>query len=259
MSEIIVDRFKDRIGVVVGGASGIARAIAKRFAAEGGISVVIDRDEENGKKVVEEIVAESGDGKAVFVYCDIADTDQIKDAVSSIVNEFGHIDHLFNMAAITLRKHMLDITPEEFDQVMNVNLRGQAFMTQAVVRDMIDKGIKGTVVYATSRDAHRASDHNPCYCISKSAILQLMRSNAIDFGKHGIRVNSLAPGFTITPFVAASVADPALYKQCTQSIPMGRAGEPEEQAAVALFLSSDDASYMNGADVNCDGGVLCPY
>lgn len=259
MDEIIEGRFSDRVGIVVGGASGIARAIAKRFVAEGGTAVIFDVNEEGGKAVVEEIQAEGGPGSVEFVKCDIADTDEIREAVAYVTGKYGHVDHLFNMAAITLRKHILDIEPEEFDQVMNVNVRGQAFMTQAVVRDMIEKGIKGTVVYATSRDAHRASDHNPCYCISKSAILQLMRSNAIDFGRHGIRVNSLAPGFTITPFVAASVADPALYKQCTQSIPMGRAGEPEEQAAVALWLASDDASYMNGADVNCDGGVLCPY
>lgn len=248
--QVFKDRFKDKNAIVSGGASGIGRAIVERMVAEGGKVCIIDVNPDT----MAEVQGELGEDDVMTVEADVSDRDQVYAAVDAAVERFGHIDTVLTPAAITYRMPFLEIEQEGFDRVMAVNVRGTLNVIQAVAKHMIDKGIKGTVVTFASQDAHICAPSNPTYSISKGAIVSMTRSLGVSLIPYGIRVNCLAPGFTETPFTAPTIADPEKLKLFTADIPIKRTAQAWEQAAPALFLASDDSSYMVGEEMIVDGG-----
>lgn len=248
---ICKDRFAGKVAIVTGGTSGIGKCVAERFVAEGGKVAVVGTNKER----MEAICNALGKGNAVGILRDISVKAEAAAAVEAAIQAYGHIDCLFNLAGITYRKYFLEMEEDGYDRVMNVNVKSVINMSQPVARHMIEKGIHGTIVNTSSLSAHLASPTIPAYCCSKGAVASLTKSMAITLITDGIRVNLLTPGFTETPFTAPTIADPEKAKLFTSDMPIGRIGRPEEQAAVALFLASDDSSFMVGSEIIVDGGV----
>ena len=248
---IFKDRFKDKVAVVTGGASGIARAIATRFVAEGGKVAIFDIQE----ALMAEVVAELGNENAIGLLCNTADKQQVKDATAKVVERFGTIDTLFNVAAIPCRNNFLDIEDEQFDECWSVNVKGYMNCAQVICGFMKDNGVHGSVVNFNSISTYLIDDYSVGYSITKGASWSMTRAMAIGLMPYGIRVNSVSPGFTKTPLTKHTWSNPEKAGPVIARIPLKRAAEPEEQAACALFLASDDASFVYGRDLICDGGI----
>lgn len=248
-------RFEGKVGIVTGGASGIGRAIAERYVAEGGKVAILDYNENAAAKAVEELGAEH----AMYVKCDVSDHDMVYGAMDAVDERFGRIDSLFTAAGVIYRCPLLEIEVDQFRRAFDVTVMGTMLCVQAAAKKMIAKGIKGGVVTFSSTDAFIVTPTNPTYPATKGAIISMTRAMAMGLIKDGIRCNCLAPGFTDTPFVAATMADPERYQMIAGSIPIGRCATPDEQAAAALFLASDDASFAVGSTFLNDGGVVVTH
>ena len=244
-------RFEGKVAVVTGGASGIARAIATRYVAEGGKVAIFDTQEE----LMKEVVAGLGEEKALGIVCNTACKKQVQSAVDQVVARFGTIDTLFNVAAIPCRNNFLDIEEAQFEECWNVNVKGYMNCSQAVCTFMKDHGVKGSVVNFNSISAYLIDDYSVGYSVTKGASWAMTRAMAIGLMGYGIRVNSVSPGFTKTPLTKHTWSNPEKAAAAIGRIPLKRAAEPEEQAACALFLASDDASFVYGHDLICDGGI----
>ena len=246
-------RFEDKVAVITGGANGIGKATAIRYVAEGGKVAIIDIDEEYGEKLVEEL----GNDKCLYINASTTDYDAMEAAADQVVERYGRIDSLVNCAATTYRKALLDEdwNFDEYKDVLEVNLNGVLYATRAMVRKMIDLGIEGSILLFSSMNEHLASSANPTYVISKGGISTMVKTLAVSFAPYKIRINVLAPGFTDTPFVATTMADPEKLEVYCHNIPLRRIDHVAEQASCALFLISDDASYVTGAELVADGGT----
>lgn len=246
-------RFDGKVAVITGGANGIGRATAIRYVAEGGKVAIIDIDEACGKTLLDEL----GTDKCLFIKGDTTDYAAMEAAAEQIVAHYGRIDSLVNCAATTYRKALLDEDWDfdEYKRVMEINLNGVLYTTRAMVRKMIDLKIAGSILLFSSMNEHLASSANPTYVISKGGISTMVKTLAVSFAPYNIRINVLAPGFTDTPFVAPTMADKSKLDVYTHNIPLRRIDHANEQAACALFLISDDASYVTGTELVADGGT----
>lgn len=252
---ILEGRYAGKVGVVTGGASGIGKAIATRYVAEGGKVAILDYDE----KTAAAVVAELGEDKAMYVKCDVSDRDNVYDAVDQVDAKYGRIDSLYTCAGIIYRCPLEDIELDKFKRSFDVTVGGTMLAVQAVSKKMVEKGIKGAMVTFASTDAFIVTPTNPTYPATKGAIVSMSKAMSLGLIKDGINLNCLAPGFTDTPFVAATMADPERYQMIAGNIPIRRCAQPEEQAAVALFLTSDDASFAVGSVFLNDGGVVIAH
>lgn len=248
---ILKDRFQGKTAIVTGGASGIARKISERFVAEGGRIAVFDVQEEAEKALCHNL----GDDLARAFVCNVADRACVEDAVNRACEFLGHIDCLFNVAGLPCRNCFLDITDEQFERCFSVNVKGYLNMSRAVGKQMKEQGTGGAIVNFNSISAYLIDDYSVGYTITKGATLSMTRAMAIGLMPYGIRVNGVSPGFTETPMTEHTWSDPEKHKFVLNRIPLGRGARPEEQAACALFLASDDASFVYGHDLICDGGV----
>jgi len=244
-------RLKDKVAVVTGAAGGIGRAIAERFAAEGAKVVVADIDDKAGQATTAAI----GKG-AIFVK---ADTGAKKDAealVAAAVKAFGRLDILVNNAGIVHSADFLDVTEEDFDRVLRVNLKGYFLCGQAAARQMVKQGGGGNIINMSSVNAVLAIPNICSYVVSKGGVNQLTKTMSLALVDHGIRVNGIGPGSIATDLLKKVMVDDAARAKIMSRTPMGRAGEPAEIASVALFLASDDASYLTGQTIYPDGGRM---
>ncbi|MGI9253198.1 MAG: glucose 1-dehydrogenase [Thermomicrobiales bacterium] len=254
-------RLAGKTAIVTGGASGIGRAIALRFGEEGAKVLVADLKQAACEKVVEEIVAAGG--VAVPFAVDVTDKAQCEAMVAAEVEAFGELNILVNAAGVFRAGHTFDMTEEDWDFVFDVNCKGLFFCSQAGIKQMVDQGKGGRVINLASQSVRRGEPHIDLYCASKFAVVSLTQSMALAFAENGITVNGIGPGIIETPMwevVDAQIAKReglpkgAAKKRAVDAIPLGRIGYPEDVAGCALFLASDDASYITRQVIQVDGG-----
>ncbi len=241
-----------RVALVTGGSRGIGRAFALGLAQAGADVVVASRKLPDLEKVSEEI---RGLGrKSLAVAAHVAKMDQIKDLVSKVKDEFGKIDILVNNAATNpVMDHALDIEERAWDTIMNLNLKGLFFLSQAVARAMKEKG-GGKIINVTSIEGITPGIL-PVYSISKAGVIMATKVMAREWSKYNIRVNAIAPGLTKTSFSEALWNNPEILKDAMSITPMGRIAEPEEMVGAVIYLASDTSSYTTGQIIAIDGGV----
>ncbi len=243
-----------KVAIITGAARGIGRACAERFAREGAKIVVADIDQARGQETAAAI---SGGGtETLFVACDVGDSVQVDRLIAASVDAFGALDVLVNSAGVLHNSDFLDVTEQDFDQVIRVNLKGPLLVGQAVARQLIDQGRGGAIVNLSSVGAVLAAPFQAAYNVSKGGVAQLTRVMALSLAPHGIRVNAIGPGTIGTDMTNDLLRDDDLRRRILSRTPLGRIGDPAEVAAVAVFLASEEASYITGQTVYCDGGRL---
>ncbi|MFL5313586.1 MAG: SDR family NAD(P)-dependent oxidoreductase [Microvirga sp.] len=245
-------RLKDKVAVVTGAAQGIGLAIAERFAREGAKVTIGDINVEKG----EAAAAKLGAG-ALFHQADVGYRDQAEGLIARAVAAFGRLDILINNAGITHNADFLDLAEEDYDRVLRTNLKSVFLCGQAAARRMVAQGGGGTIINMASVNARLAIPNQVPYGASKGAINQLTRVMAVGLAPHRIRVNAIGPGTIMTDLARDSVLrNETATRMVMSRTPIGRFGEPDEVASVALFLASDDASYITGQTIYPDGGRL---
>ena len=239
-------KLKDRVAIIFGGTSGIGEATAKAFADEGAKVVISGRDEDDGDRIVKAIKDKGQE--ALFVKADVTKADEVKTVVDKTLETFEHIDILYNGAGIhDSYKTAVELEEDEYEKLMAVNVKGPYLASKAVIPHFLKSG-QGTIVNVGSQATHVAGPGGSAYVTSKHAIEGFTKQLAYDFGEKGIKANLIAPGFVDTP-MTEGIQDERL-----NDIPAKRAGKPEEVAALAVFLASDDSNYMHGSTVTMDGG-----
>lgn len=248
-------KLKDKSAIVTGAGRNIGRAIAERFAAEGAAVTVVDLDEGRASSVAKAI--KDAGGLAMPHVADVTSEAAVETMVAHARREFGSVDILVNNVAATVNKNILETTLEEWEFVHAVTLRSVFLCTKAVARAMIEEGHGGAIVNIASTSGHRGAKSKFAYAVAKAGVLNLTRAAAVDLAAYGIRVNTLTPTQTGSPVgLADDVPDRGMRPS---GIPMGRFGLPAEQASAALFLASDEASFVTGADLVADGGLLAVF
>jgi len=245
---------RGRRAIITGAARGIGLACARRFAAEGAAVLIVDLDGEAGEAVAAEMDWENL--RAVFHPADLSHPEAIPGIVEAAVRGLGGIDILVNNAGIAPTADFFELGQAQFDQVMAINLRAPFLLTQAVARRMREQGTPGAVVNLSSINAVLNGPTSLSYCVSKGGLNQLTRSCAIALAPYGIRVNAVGPGTIATELAAQAGLTGEGVAPVLERTPMGRLGEAAEIAAVAVFLASDDASFVSGQTVYADGGRL---
>jgi glucose 1-dehydrogenase len=248
---------ENKVAIVTGGARGIGRAVAKRFASDGARVVVADIDEDAGSDAVEEIGAY---GAVRFIRCDVGDKADVENLVASTVETWGAVDVLVANAGIVHGADFLDVAEADFDRVIRVNLKGIFLAGQAVARQMVKQikagGAPGAIVNMSSINAVVAIGNQVPYSASKGGVMQLTKVMALSLAPYGIRVNAIGPGSIMTEMLASVANDRAARNRVLSRTPLGRIGDPSEIASIAAFLASDDASYVTGQTIYADGGRL---
>jgi NAD(P)-dependent dehydrogenase (short-subunit alcohol dehydrogenase family) len=246
-------KLQGKVALVTGGAQGIGLACATRFANEGARIAIVDVDAVQGARAVDAIGAD----RAMFVQGDVARSGTAAQAVAETIARFGGIDVLLNNAGITHAADFLDLAEEAFDRVLGVNLKSYFLFGQAVARHMVETGRAGVIVNMSSVNAVVAIANQVPYSVSKGGVAQLTRVMAVSLAPKGIRVNAIGPGTIATELARQAVlGSPAAERTILSRTPLGRLGEPDEVAKVAVFLASEDASYLTGQTVYPDGGRL---
>lgn len=239
--------------LVTGGASGIGQATAARFLEEDCAVCVVDRDADARARVVRELP-----GLAAAIDADVSSLDQVKTAFTEATECMGSVDVLINNAGISIRHDFLDITPEEWDRVLGVNLKGVFYMAQTAARHMVERG-SGVILNTASTAGDTGYPHYADYSASKGGVVALTYTMALELAP-AVRVNAISPGYVLTPMQRAEYTDEML-DAVNRKIPMGRHAKPEEIAALFAYLASDDAGFATGQVFVMDGaettGGLC--
>jgi len=248
-------KLKDRVAIVTGGAKGIGWGIVKILVQEGAKVVVADWDEVKGEETAAQMRKAGGD--AIYVKTDVSQEDQVQQLVQATLERYGRIDILVNDAGIGVYKSVLDTSSEDWDRCLDVNLKGQFLCSKYVIPHMLAQG-KGNIVNISSVHSFQTVNGVAPYCASKGGITALTRNMAIDYGPT-IRVNSIAPGWVLTPLIQGifdSYDDPAGQRRLTEEHQvMKRIGKPEDIGYAVAFLVSDEASFITGTQLFVDGGL----
>ncbi len=243
-------RLENKIAIITGGADGIGKATAIRFAAEGATSIIWDLNEEKGSKLVEEIIAAGG--KAAFMKVNTAEYEQVEKAAALVADQYAGIDILINNAGITRDASLKKMSVEHWQQVIDVNLSGVFYCTKAVSPYMLDKGY-GRIITTSSVVALYGNFGQTNYVATKAGVIGMTKTWARELGRKGITANAIAPGFISTEMVALMPEN--VLASMREKVPLGRLGKPEEIASAFVFLASDEAAYINGAVLSVDGGI----
>jgi 2-keto-3-deoxy-L-fuconate dehydrogenase len=249
----------NKLAVVTGGGSGIGRAITEKFAAEGALVALLDFNEEQANDTVDAIKASGG--KVQFYKCDVSDSAGIATIFDSIKSEHGLIDILVNNAGIAAVGNLETCTEEELDRIYNVNVKGVFNCLKSGIPQMIENG-GGSIINLASIASSIGIPDRFAYSMSKGAAYTMTLSVATDYVDQGIRCNSISPARVHTPFVDGFIAknypgqEEEVFKKLSATQPIGRMGQPEEIANMALFLASDDAAFITATDFPVDGGFI---
>ena len=244
-----------KVAVVTGGNSGIGKAIALALA-EAGAMIVIDwvTHREATEELEQRIIAL--DDKAIGVQADVSKVDELQKLVDAAVKAFGRLDVMVNNAGIETRTGVLDTTEQQYDRVMDINLKSAFFGTQIAARQMLQQGDGGRIINVTSVHEDWPMPGNTPYCLSKGGMRMLTRTAGIELAPHGILVTGVGPGAVDTPINASTAADPAKMKTLNAAIPIGRMAEPEEIGSVVAFLAGNGATYLAATTIFADGGIM---
>jgi len=247
-------RFVDKVAIVTGAGRGMGRACALSFAEEGAAVAFVDVRNDEIEEIVDQLKTK-GSG-ALAIPCDVSKAADIQHAVDTVVAEFGTVDILVNNAGILrATKPLQNITEEEWDLIMNVNLKGVFLFSRAVLPIMQEKR-HGRIINISSSAGRSTSELGGAhYTTSKAGVLGLTRHTAREYGPYGINVNSVCPGLVDTPMIREE-ASPEKLNHWLKQIPLGRFAHPSEEADLVLFLASDQARYITGATIDFNGGSL---
>ncbi|MGL4604924.1 MAG: beta-ketoacyl-ACP reductase [Iodobacter sp.] len=243
-------RLKDKVAIITGAASGIGQATAVKFAAEGAKVVVCDVNQSGIDAVVSDLIASGAE--AVGHVVDVTNKVQIAEMVAAVKAQFGRIDVLVNNAGIVLDAQLTKMTDEQFDRVIDVNLKGVYNCARAVVDTMVAQG-SGVILNASSVVGVYGNFGQSNYAATKFGVIGFVKTWAKELGKKGIRANAVCPGFVATPILKAMPEK--VIQSMEERVPMKRMAQPEEIANVYAFLASDEASYINGAAIEVTGGL----
>ena len=247
-------KLKDKVAIIAGGTKGIGLGIALEFVHEGAKVVIGGRNEETGAEGVAAIREAGGEG--LFVKCDVASMDDLDNIVQQAVERFGRLDIYVANAGVndSNKTHFLDITPEQYDWIMDINLKGMFFGGQKAAQQMVRQGEGGVIINMSSVNAHLALDAQVVYTTSKGGIQQLTKVQAVALAQHNIKVNAMAPGPIETELMRRVGTDKQLMDTILSRTPIGRIGTPKECGRLAVFLASDDSDFIFGQSIYIDGG-----
>jgi len=241
--------------IVTGGNSGIGEAIVLAAAAEGA-SIVVDyiTDVAETNDIIARI--EAAGGRAVGVDADVSKIEDLHKLVAAAVDTFGRLDVMVNNAGVEVRTSILETTEQQYDHVLDINLKSAFFGTQLAARQFIEQGTPGVVINISSVHEDWPMPGNVAYCVSKGGTRMLTRTAGVELGQHGIRVVNVAPGAVATPINTDTLNDPKELKKLDTAIPLGRVADPAQVADMVVFLSSDKAAYLTATTVFVDGGIM---
>ena len=242
-------RLENKVAIITGAAQGIGFGIAEAFAEEGAKIVLADVNEKQGMAAAEKLK------NAAFVGCDVGNGEQAHRLVEQTVNHYGRVDVCVNNAGILRTGDVLEISEGDFDEVLRVNLKGPFLLSQAAARKMVDQGA-GSIINMSSVNAVMTIPNILPYNVSKGGLNQLTRVMAIALAHHGVRVNAIGPGSIMTSMLEKVMVDDSARHKILSRTPLGRCGEVSEVAKIAVFLATDDSSYITGQCIYCDGGRM---
>ncbi len=248
-------RLQGKVALITGGTLGIGKATAVLFGKEGAAVAITGRDAGRGREALAEI--EQTGAKAIDLRADVRVAADCRRAVDETIKAFGRVDILFNNAGSFFPNTVIDCSEEEWDTTIDVNLKGTFLMCKYVLPGMIDRG-SGVIINNSSGWGITGGDEAASYCASKGGVVLLTKAMAVDHSRQGIRINCICPGDVDTPMLRSDAAQRGMsreeYLKGAAARPMGRVGMPDEIAKAALFLASDDASFMTGSTLVVDGG-----
>jgi glucose 1-dehydrogenase len=254
----MANRLEGKVAAVTGGDQGIGRAIVERLAAEGAHVALCYRSNKDGANEVVAAVQRGGRKSAAF-QCDVSKIDEGRRFIIDTVKQLGGIDILVNNAGLERRADFWDVSEEDYDLVLNVNLKGPFFLTQAFVKHRMEAKAGGKVINVSSVHEELPFPHFASYCASKGGLKMLTRNLSIELAPLGITINSIAPGAIETPINKKLLNDPEKLKSLLENIPLKRLGKPQDVASVAAFLASSDSDYVTGTTYFVDGGLTWNY
>lgn len=248
-------RLKDKVALVTGAGSGIGEAIALRFAAEGARVVVNYHrgGKHPGEPVVQKIAQQKGE--AIAIAAEVNQRSEVESMIQQTVQKFGRLDIVVSNAGMEIKKPFIEVTDDEWNKVIGVNLYGSFLISQIAARQMVRQGQGGKLIFISSVHEDIPFAGYASYCAAKGALRMLMRNLALELAEHKINANNIAPGAIATPINQAVLNDPEAMKNALSEIPWNRFGKPEEVASVAVFLASNEADYVTGSTYYIDGGM----
>lgn len=254
-SKALSTLLQGKVAIVTGGNSGIGKSIVE-WLAELGAKVVIDyRSHPEATEALEEEIGAYG-GSSFGVQADVGKLEDLQRLVDTAVSKYGRLDIMVNNAGIETRTSILDTTPDDFDKVLNVNLRGVFFATQYAAKQMIAQGSGGRIINISSVHEDWPMPNNTAYCVAKGGVRMLTRTAGVELASKGVTVVNVGPGAVATPINDSTMNNPELLAKLNAAIPMGRMAQPEEIAKVVGFLASDAASYITATSIFADGGIM---
>ena len=243
-----------KVAIVTGSDSGIGRAIAIQFAQEGATVVINYAHAQDKAEQVREII-EQNNSKALVIQADVSQYQQAMGLIQQTVEHFNRLDIMVNNAGMEIHNAFLDVTEEQWDRVLSVDLKGAFFCAQAAAREMVKRKTAGRIINISSVHEDLAMPQNAPYCCAKGGIRMMTRTICLELAPYNITVNNIAPGAIDTPIDADVKANPEKMAALLKEIPQHRMGQPEEVAKLALFLASDAAAYVTGSTYIIDGGL----
>ena len=246
---------KDKVAIVTGGNSGIGMAIVLELARQGANLVIDYVAHPEATEALEKQVHDLGD-RVIGVKADVSKVDELQNLIDSAVKEFGRLDIMVNNAGVETRTSILDTTEQQYDKVMEINLKSAFFGTQLAAKQMVKQGGGGRIVNITSVHEDWPMPGNTAYCLSKGGMRMLTRTAGVELAPHNILVVGVGPGAVATPINLVTMNDPALLKKLDDAIPLGRMAKPEEIASVVAFLAGAGASYITATTIFADGGIM---
>ena len=248
-------QLENKVAVITGSSSGIGSAIAIAFAKEGAAVAVDYRSHpDEAKEIVEQV--ENFGGRAISVHADVSSPEDVKNLIQKAVEEFGRLDVMINNAGMEEKMPFLETPLDVWNKTIAVNLTGAWLGCQEAAKQMVSQGGSGRILNISSVHEDLPMPTNSPYCATKGGLRMLMRTIAVELAPHNITVNNIAPGAVATPMDAPLEEDANKMQQLLSEIPLRRMGKPEEVAALAVYLASDDAAYVTGSTFVIDGGMM---